>query len=418
MISRFTLETLIICIIYIVGKTGCYMAPKNLINTGKRKKGEPSASQPPRNQSFDNMRFKSRYHQDRYIELLKQSIWTERVFNLNPQGPYKDFAKHLNDQGWARLLQPETSLNAELVREFYANALLENPYTDLFTFETFVRGRTIRFDREAINKYLGNPFPLEDESDLDAFHDFQNKGTFDIEPMKEKIKKTIMLEGANYDVSDAGREYRALYKHMTNPAKVMLKFILYIVKLNIHLSDCTVDVCPLIYYILKGIKVDIARTIAWELRKVTLQGKGESTTRLSFPGLIMGLIKDTNMILPTAVHEFIKNPINDEFITCCIMGETKKGKSSHASSSRQPQSQAPPPQPEPFQIPPTAAFDFASYAQWQHQSNVHTWDLLAATNRANTYFQQSQYLMQQHTGYPPDIMEQFMNPQAFQAHVA
>jgi len=49
---------------------------------------------------------------------------------------------------------------------------------------------------------------------------------------------------------------------------------------------------------------------------------------------------------------------------------------------------------------------------------MHTWNLLAATNRANTYFQQSQYLMQQHAGYPPEVMEQFMTPQAFQAHVA
>jgi hypothetical protein len=39
------------------------------------------------------------------------------------------------------------------------------------------------------------------------------------------------------------------------------------------MSDCVVEVCPLIYYILKGIKVDIARTISWELRKVALKEK-------------------------------------------------------------------------------------------------------------------------------------------------
>jgi len=111
----------------------------------------------------------------------------------------------------------------------------------------------------------------------------------------------------------------------------------------------------LIYYIIKGIKVDIARTIAWELKKITLLGKGESTTRLSFPGLIMGLIKDTKMRLPSAVHEVIKNPINDNHITRFIMGQTKKG----ASSSRGPQ-----PEPEPQPGLPTeslASFDMASY---------------------------------------------------------
>jgi len=110
------------------------------------------------------------------------------------------------------------------------------------------------------------------------------------------------------------------------------------------------------------------------------------------------------------------------------MGETKKGRSKQASTSQAPPPQpeehnepAPPPQPEPHNAPtsvqPTAAFDFASYAQWQHESNLHTWNMLSATNRVNTYFQQSQYLMQQQAGYPPEVMEQFMTPTAFQAYV-
>ena len=347
---------------------------------------------------------------------MERNTWTEKVFQIKPDGPYAEFLQFFTHQGWGRLLQPETNIHADLLREFYANALPENPQTDPFPFETLVRGRTIRFDREAINAFLGNPFPLPTEDTLDDFHKKQNQGAFDLDPLKEEIKRTILIEGASYDISDAGREYRAQYKFMTPPAKLVLKFILHNVKPNSHLSDCTVDVCPLIYYIIKGIKVDIARTIAWELKKVTLLGKGEPTTRLSFPGLIMGLIIDTRLRLPAAVHEVIKNPINDSHITRFIMGQTKKG----ASSSRGPQ---PPPQPEPEPQPgmptePLASFDMASYVQWQYQCQTHTWDMLAATNRANTYFQQSQYVMQQQAGYPPEVMAQFMTPQAFQSYVA
>lgn len=125
---------------------------------------------------------------------------------------------------------------------------------------------------------------------MDEFHENQNRGTFDIEPIKETIKRGILLEGTTYDVSDAGREYRAQYKFINNTSKFILKFILHSVKPNSHLSDCIVDVCPLIYYIIKGIKVGIAHTIAWELKLVTLQGKGEPKTRLAFPGLIMGAV--------------------------------------------------------------------------------------------------------------------------------
>ena len=209
--------------------------------------GSTSVSQPPRSRSYDPTRFKSAYHQDRYRDLLERNTCPEKVFNIKPDGPFKELLQLFLDQGWSRLLQPETSLNAEMVREFYANALPENPHTDPFVFETLVRGRTIRFDREAIDTYLGNPFPLDDDGELNDFHAKKNKGTFDLEQLKGEIKRTILLEGTNYDISDAGREYRAQYKFMTPPAKLVLKFILHNVKPNSHLSDCTVDVCPLIY---------------------------------------------------------------------------------------------------------------------------------------------------------------------------
>ena len=346
--------------------------------------GETSEPQPPpSNQGYERERFRSRYHQDRYVALLQQAMWLERVFSINPEGPFREIAQLFLDQGWSRLLNPITNLNAELVREFYDNALPENPHTELFPYETFVRGRVIRFDRDAINHYLGNPFPLQ-HGDMDDFHAKQNMGHFTLPELHEEIKRFVLLEGCNYDVSDAGREYRAQYKALTNPAKIIQKFLLHIVIPNNHLSDCVVEVCPLIYYILKGIKMDIAWTIAYEMKKVTLQGKGERETRLSFPGLIKGLIKDSGMRLPNAVHEQIRNPINDAFISRYIMGETKKGRSKQASASRAPPPQpeehnepAPPPQLEPHNVPasvqPPVAFDFARYAQWQHESNLHTW---------------------------------------------
>jgi hypothetical protein len=60
---------------------------------------------------------------------------------------------------------------------------------------------------------------------------------------------------------------------MTLPAKIVLKLILHNIQPNSHLSDTTLDVTPLIFYILKKKKVDIARTIAEEMKRVALQGK-------------------------------------------------------------------------------------------------------------------------------------------------
>jgi hypothetical protein len=199
---------------------GCFagMAPKN---PQKRKKGETSAPQPSRNQNFDAVRFKSRYHQERYVELLDQNMWTERVFNLKPNRPYGEIAKLLKNQGWDRVCNPITDLNAELVREFYANALPENPLTDPFPYETVVRGRTISFDRAAINKYLGNPFQLSRDHEYDEFHTKRNLGHFKVDETHEEIKRFLLLEGFDYDKSEARREHRCQYKFMTNPAKII-----------------------------------------------------------------------------------------------------------------------------------------------------------------------------------------------------
>ncbi|KEH21754.1 hypothetical protein MTR_7g016020 [Medicago truncatula] len=131
------------------------MAPKKPTNTGKRKKGETSAIRPPaRNQAFERERFRSRYHQDRYIELLDQSMWCERVFNLNPEGPYKEIAKLLLDQGWERLLQPITDINAELVPHIINGTRLMVTNEDIRYKETL---RFVEHDSYTILDIQGDP---------------------------------------------------------------------------------------------------------------------------------------------------------------------------------------------------------------------------------------------------------------------
>jgi hypothetical protein len=140
---------------------GCFagMAPKNPPNTGKRQRKEtPTPQTSSRNQSYDHEKFKSRYHHNRYNQLHKLSLWKERVFQINPEGPYKHIIQLFLNQGWERLLNPITDINAELVQEFYANALPENPKTDEFPYETFVRGRTIRLTMRLSTNTLGTHF--------------------------------------------------------------------------------------------------------------------------------------------------------------------------------------------------------------------------------------------------------------------
>jgi hypothetical protein len=161
-------------------------------------------------------------------------------------------------------------------------------------------------------------------------------------------------------------------------------------------------------------KVDISRIIANELKIVALQGKATAKCRISFPGLMMGLIKDTRMRIPTSVHEENKNLVDDTFIARHI----EKIKKSDRGSNRASSSQAPQPHPEPqhgpLPIPNTAAVDFPSYVQWQHQCHTYTWDHNEALNRSNNALHQSIYNAQMHLG---DANYSMMTPEEFHAIV-
>lgn len=55
----------------------------------------------------------------------------------------------MENEKWGVLIAPPKHLNCDMIYEFYMNSLPSegNP----FTFSTMIRGRTIHFNRDAIN---------------------------------------------------------------------------------------------------------------------------------------------------------------------------------------------------------------------------------------------------------------------------
>ena len=171
--------------------------------------------------------------------------------------------------------------------------------------------------------------PLRDLEDLCVFHIRQRKGNWD----HAEIQREILKQGKKYDVSDVGREHIALYADMTLPAQIILKLTLHNIRPKSHSSSTTTDVTPLIYYILSGRLVDIARIISQKLKLVTLSGRFGAKCQLAFPILIMGLVLDAKICIPVPVHEELKGPIDDKFISR-LEGKDKKGKKKETSPTR------------------------------------------------------------------------------------
>lgn len=323
------------------------MAPKNPSTSGrgKRKQTEPPAPRP-----YDAHRFLSAFHQDRYQELCSRKIWHDKQFQISTEGSYRVLAQIIQERKWETLVTPHPHINTEIVREFYANAMPVEG--EEFSYTTFIRGRVINFDRQSINDYLGKPYTLRRPDDLCPFHLQQNRGNWD----HKQIQETIMKPGKGYQKSLTGRD-TVKKCDMTPIAQTICKLILFNVKPKSHLSTCTIDIPPIIWYILSGQPLDIARIIAEELKDIALSNKPR--VPLAFPGLIMGLIISLRIKIPAQVHEELQNPVTDDIIARHSERVKKSNTSAGTSSSHPPQA-------------PTTAADFSAMDPFQQQCFTYT----------------------------------------------
>ncbi|KAI5385495.1 hypothetical protein KIW84_072191 [Lathyrus oleraceus] len=104
-------------------------------------------------------RFTSDEHEERFENLIKRTIQPERLIRLLPGGTYRNVVSNFERRKWTKLCEPEATINYDIVREFYANAMHQEEGV-AFNYQTRVRGRIISFGRDVINSYLGNPLTL------------------------------------------------------------------------------------------------------------------------------------------------------------------------------------------------------------------------------------------------------------------
>jgi len=166
----------------------------------------------------DRTRFTSNKHFDRFLKLIK-GTWHDKVFRIDPSGPYANLLKMLTDRKWHKLLSPPTQIDSDIVKEFYANAMPDcdkKDMNDRFSYTTFVRGKTILFDRETINTYLGEPLtlpPFEDPTVPTLCEYGRNEEDNDWD--HAKIVRDILLSGKRYKKGKGDESTTASYADMT-----------------------------------------------------------------------------------------------------------------------------------------------------------------------------------------------------------
>jgi hypothetical protein len=188
------------------------MPPKKLSASNMRKKGAdagtPSAVQQPR---FDNIQFLGTEQSARYDNLTQRTIWPEKRFDINEDGNYRGIAGIFANLGYHQLVQPDHDLHYGVIREFYANAMPTSERE--FDWKTWVRGKWISFDREAINAYLGHPIDLPD-TELCAYSRMLASENWPF----EEIAQAIFNESKTFEFNGAGKPKRVVREHLNSTA--------------------------------------------------------------------------------------------------------------------------------------------------------------------------------------------------------
>jgi len=128
----------------------------------KRPRGKFAASSSAP-QPYDPSRFPTLGQYERFLKMDKYKVWPEKVFDIHLDGHHYRLLPMFTSRKWTKLISPYTKINHDMLKEFYANVVTDASYTtmdDTFSFTIFVRGKIIRFDRDAINDFLGNPLTL------------------------------------------------------------------------------------------------------------------------------------------------------------------------------------------------------------------------------------------------------------------
>src|SRR4051812_3866601 len=290
----------------------CNLQMTSRQNRSKRGRfpGSSSGQAPvPEAPQFDSARFLSAEHQEWFGRLCGRKILPEKIFDLKPNGEYRQFMENMHHRRWDILLQPITRINVDIVREFYANAM---PTEDAkYVRKTVVRGRVISFNRAAISSYLGDPLALpENGCEYARIHRARQWNM-------DEVAETLSFESRGFSLNPSGIPVKMDRGNMNQMAQLHLTLLLNNLKPKSHNSDLTLANSCLLFAMMTGIEIDIAQIISEEMREVASSGHSLGSRlagQLPYPALIMGLCRRARVEIPDEVHMTITSKVDDSYV--------------------------------------------------------------------------------------------------------
>ena len=240
----------------------------------------------------------------RYEELRHWSFLPERRVDLKP-GECDPFLMGILRRNRKKLAEPMRKFDKEIVREIYANAWVERQERDRR--KTMVCGKWISYNLQAINDFLGNPFPKQEEK-CNYHRLCARRKWFS----NRKVIVALCLPGKGYQIVASGKQTRIHRRDMRTLSQVWLTFMLANVIPIGHVSDINVARSNLLFSMIQDdYTINVARIISDEIQRVVewerIRG-AERLGTLGFPELITGLCAQKGILVEP--NHKIKNPIN------------------------------------------------------------------------------------------------------------
>ncbi|MED6202234.1 hypothetical protein PIB30_103274 [Stylosanthes scabra] len=232
-------------------------------------------------------------------------------------------------RGWKRFAKPKLKVRQSIIREFYANARInEDADEEQPHFQTFVRGEVVNFNMENIKAVLRLDEQLESDTNfrrrmIPANQDLEN------------VIQDLCVRGSTWELGARNNPLYLKRRDLRPLVRGWHEFIIHNILPTSNQSEITVKRAVLIHCIIHGQDVRVEKLIAEAMTEIV---KNLHTTRhpLAFPNVIARLCE--------AVGVSYRAPNSNEAvprirpITAAVM-----------ENIRYPHHQPPPPPPQPQQ---------------------------------------------------------------------
>ncbi|KAL5077911.1 hypothetical protein RYX36_016895 [Vicia faba] len=182
-----------------------------------------------------------------------------------------------------------------------------------YSYYSFVPGRAVSFDRDAVSHYLVHALTLP-RGELCAYQKRVASKKWRLSLVGQTLALTLN-HGFFLNASNQLVHFKS--GNMNTKAQLYANLLFYNIKPRSKTSTIPIDTTRLLYYMIKGWKIDMAQVISNEIRKIEISGHthgNKTAMNLGFPTLITGLCRQAGVDILDVTTKKISSVLHEDYV--------------------------------------------------------------------------------------------------------